>query len=178
MSNGLFTAGGGTSERRRRVVNIADYAVATDGETLVAYGLGSCVGIGLIDPESGVAALAHTMLPSEGSNSAAPRGKFVDTAVAEMLREMVEAGASYGRVDGWLVGGAQIFSLSDLGLPQEVGQRTVEAAREELRGLGIPIVADATGGNDGRTVEFDTATGRVVLDRADGDSEQLYDGVK
>lgn len=176
MSDGLFTTGGGTSERSRRVVNVADYAVATDGETLVAYGLGSCVGIGLVDPEHGAAALAHAMLPSEDGNSAAPRGKFVDTAVEEMLREMVEAGASYGRVEGWLVGGAQIFSLADLGLPREVGQRTVDAARNELRGLGIPIVADATGGSDGRTVEFDTATGRVVIDRAEGESEQLYGG--
>ena len=52
----------------RRFVGVSEYEVVADGTTLIAYGLGACVGLALYDPEHGVGGLAHAMLPrqSEG----------------------------------------------------------------------------------------------------------------
>jgi len=45
----------------------------------------------------------------------------------------------------------------------EVAERNVEASRRLLRDLGVPIVAEDTGGGKGRKVEFDTGSGRLVV---------------
>jgi chemotaxis protein CheD len=50
-----------------------------------------------------------------------------------------------------------------------VGERNVDAAREELEKLGVPIVAEDVGGERGRTVEFDVATGTLSIKTPDGD---------
>jgi chemotaxis protein CheD len=160
-------------DRSRRVVGVSNYAVATDDEVLVAYGLGTCVAVGLSDPANGVSALAHTVLPREPADSTAPPGKYADTTVQAMLRDMVDEGAGYGSVTAWLVGGATVFPVADLGLPENIGTETAAAAREQLSGLDAPVVAEAVGGDHGRTVEFDTGTGDVLCHRADGEPRSL-----
>lgn len=39
-----------------------------------------------------------------------------------------------------------------------IGPRNVEAVKFELKRHGIPLVAENTGGNSGRTIEFNPAT--------------------
>lgn len=159
--------------RDRRLVGVADYEVATDGETLVAYGLGTCVGIGVSDPDAGVHGLAHVVLPRRPDDSAASPGKFADEAVHALLREVVSAGGAYASVEAWLAGGADVFPLADLDLPSGTGRRTAAVARDAFAALDVPVVAEAVGGDAGRTVEFDTDTGAVVVRRADGEPTTL-----
>jgi chemotaxis protein CheD len=173
MSEELATYGGGEAERERRVVDVASHVVAADGETLVAYGLGACVAVGVRDAVHGVGGLAHTVLP-ERTESGATAGKFADSAVTAMLHELVEAGGAYDDVEAFVVGGADIFALPEL--PRDVGERTVEVARETLAGADVPVVAEAVGGGRGRSVEFDTADGEVVVTTADGESTTLLEG--
>ena len=45
------------------IVGIADMKLAQDGEKLVTYALGSCIGICLYEPNRRLAALIHIMLP-------------------------------------------------------------------------------------------------------------------
>lgn len=153
--------------RERRLVGVSEYHVTSEGETLVAYGLGACVAIALSDTESGVGALAHTLLPRQAEGHDSSSGKYVDAAIQTMLREMVEAGAGYTSVEARLVGGADIFELKALG--KGVGEKNVAVAREELARLDVPIVGEATGGDHGRTVEFDTATGTLEITTAHTD---------
>jgi len=94
-------------------------------------------------------------------------GKFADTAIRAMLRQMVESGASYTDVEAKLAGGGDMFEFESFG--DGVGQRNVVAAQEELDKLGVPIVAEEVGGQEGRTVEFDTGTGVLSIRTADGD---------
>lgn len=150
----------------RRLVGVSGYDVGQAGETLVAYGLGACLAIVLADTERGVGALAHTLLPRRDEGLDASSGKYVDAAIQTMLREMAETGAVYSDVEARLVGGADIFELEALG--RGVGRRNVAVAHEELEKLGVPVVAEATGGDRGRTVEFDIASGRVEITTAHG----------
>ena len=61
-----------------------------------------------------------------------------------------------------LVGGAAMFSnLLAPGLIH-TGERNVLATREALHAAGIPLRAEWVGGDYGRSVELDLATGRVT----------------
>jgi len=44
-----------------------------------------------------------------------------------------------------------------------IGERNIISARNTLERLGIPIVAEDTGKNYGRTVTFDTSTGDLLV---------------
>ena len=150
-------------------VGISEFVVTDADTTLKSYGLGSCLAVALYDDEAEVGGLAHVMLPSGDEAGSEPTnpGKFADTAIRAMLRQMVESGASYTDVEAKLAGGGDMFEFESFG--DGVGQRNVVAAQEELDKLGVPIVAEEVGGQEGRTVEFDTGTGVLSIRTADGD---------
>lgn len=148
----------GNPDRDRLFVGVAEYEVATEGETLVAYGLGACVGVLLYDPV-GVGGLAHAMLPRQTDDVSTSEAKFVETAVEALLRDVVTAGASIGRIEGYVTGGAEVFDLHEL--PSDVIEHNVTVAREVLDRLNVPVVGTAVGGDRGRTVEFDLSTGEI-----------------
>lgn len=142
-------------------VGVSQYDVANSGQTLIAYGLGACVGVALYDPTTRIGGLAHAMLPHRADADATSDGKFVDTVVELLLRKTLEAGAAYESIEGYVIGGAELFDLPDLS--REVSERNVEVAREELDRLGVGIEATATGGTRGRTVELDTESGALCV---------------
>jgi len=141
---------------------------ARDGE-LVAIGLGSCIGLAVVDGSACVAGLAHVVLPdSQGVNG--PAAKFADTAIPEMMASLRTVGASKSRCRAVLVGGARMFALSG-GL--DIGARNDAAVREALALEGIEMLAAATGGNRGRTVRVMVGTGEVLVQEAGGDNFTL-----
>jgi chemotaxis protein CheD len=154
------------------MVRMGEYAFsASAGDVLVSLGLGSCVGVALVDRRAAVAGLAHVVLPAaDGRDDAA--GKYADTAVPALLEAVVALGARRTRVDAVLVGGASMFSFGGAGL--DIGQRNDAAVREELARLRIPVAAAETGGSRGRTVRVDVEAG-VVTAKAAGDTAiELY----
>jgi chemotaxis protein CheD len=157
------------------MVRMGEYAFsASAGDVLVSLGLGSCIGLALLDRHAGVAGLAHVVLPAAEGRDGAP-GKFADVAVPALIDAVVELGARQSRLDAVLVGGASMFSFGGSGL--DVGQRNDAAVREELARLRIPIVAAETGGSKGRTVRVTVQTG-VVTSKAAGDAAvELYPNV-
>lgn len=158
-------------ERSQRFVGVSEYEVVGDGTTLVAYGLGACVGLAVYDPENAVGGLAHAMLPRRDDGDGTSDGKYVDAAIESMLRDAVSAGASYGAVEGYVVGGSDLLDLKQL--PREVSQNNVAAARETFADLGVPVEGTDVGGNRGRTVEFDVETGRLGVITADDPEPRL-----
>jgi chemotaxis protein CheD len=124
------------------------------GDVLVGLGLGSCIGLVMIDERGPVAAMAHVVLP-ESSGGAAAAGKFADTAIPQLIREVTSIGATRSRLSAVLVGGAQMFATAGT---LDIGNRNEQAVREGLEAHGIPVRAAATGGNTGRTM-------RVYLER-------------
>ncbi|MFC4548827.1 MULTISPECIES: chemotaxis protein CheD [Halorussus] len=146
-------------ERERLFVGVSEYEVVADGTTLVAYGLGACVGLAVHDPENGVGGLARAMLPRRSDGDGTSDAKYVDTAVETLVREAISAGASFGALEGYVVGGGDLLDLK--GLPREVSERNVETAREAFADLDVSLSGVAVGGDRGRTVEFDTAAGEV-----------------
>ena len=147
-------------------------ATATAGDVLVSLGLGSCIGLALLDRRLGVAGLAHVVLPaSEGHSGAQNRFKFADHAVPELIDRVIALGARKARLEAVLVGGASMFAVTGSSL--EVGQRNEAAIREILEARRIPVLAAATGGQKGRTIRVDPATSAVSVKEAGGVQSEL-----
>lgn len=145
----------------RLFVDISEYEVVGDGTTLIAYGLGACVGLAIYDSESGVGGLARAMLPRRSDGAGTSDGKYVDAAVETMVRGAISAGAGFGTLEGYVVGGGDLLDLQQL--PREVSENNVAAAREAFANLDVPVMGTSVGGSHGRTVEFDTRTGEMRI---------------
>ena len=146
------------------IVRVADLRVGSKQDVLVTIGLGSCVAVILHDPVAKVGGLAHVLLPSPAlgrkDDSAA---KFPQTAVPKLLELMAQLGANTRRVTARLAGGASMFAgLAAPGTIQ-MGERNTVACRQVLMHHGVPIAAQATGGDFGRTVKLWVADGRVEV---------------
>ena len=75
------------------------------------------------------------------------------------MRRVVAAGANKRRLVAKIAGGAKMFEVNGLSGIGNVGERNAIASREKLKQLGIPLLAEDTGLNFGRTVELYPATG-------------------
>ncbi len=136
-------------------IGISDQNVAKGEDVLVTYALGSCVGICLYDPIVKVAGLSHIMLPTN-TGVTDPKGqmRFADTAIPMLIRRMESLGASKPRLKAKIAGGAQMFPAVTNASIANIGQRNVAAVKAVLAQLRIPILAEDTGKDYGRTQHF------------------------
>ncbi len=145
-------------------VGMADLKVCRAPDAVTTLGLGSCVGVALYDKTSKIAGLVHVMLPdSTQVRQNQNRAKFADTGIDYLIEQMVVAGANKRNLTAKIAGGAQMFAFSGNSDMLRVGERNVEAVKKKLRAIGIRILAEDTGLNFGRTVEFYPETGDFVI---------------
>ena len=148
----------------RERVGISEYKLAKGPTSLVTYGLGSCLGITLYDPEIKLGGMAHTLLPKPRTGMDRSRmTKFVNASIRMMADELVENGASFERLVAKMFGGANMFEALQEWAGESIGQRNINAARETLAELGIHLVAEDVGGNFGRTLVFNLESGKVTV---------------
>jgi chemotaxis protein CheD len=141
-------------------------------EELVALGLGSCIGLAIVDRTAGVAGLAHIVLP-KSNDRGGQAGKFADTAVPELIAQMRKAGAVERRFETAIVGGARMFEMSG-GL--DIGARNEAAVRSALASARVPVKAAKTGGNIGRTLKVTLRDLTVTVRSAGEQPETLLEG--
>lgn len=99
--------------------------------------------------------------------------KFADTGIDELIRQMEALGANRRRLVAKIAGGATMFAFQGKASESmQVGQRNVSAVKDRLKALGIPILAEDTGLNYGRTVIFYPESGDYVI-RAVGKPEKV-----
>lgn len=152
-------------------VGMADLNVCVSPDRITTLGLGSCVGIAIRDPVTKIGGLAHIMLPDSTTirnNSNIP--KFADTGIEELVKQVTKRGASRARLVAKIAGGAQMFGFNSNSEMVRVGERNVQATKKKLAQMKIPILAEDTGKNFGRTVIFYPETGDFVI-RAVGKQE-------
>lgn len=161
----------GTEEIR---VGIADYRSAPAPFKIVTIGLGSCVGIAIYDNVRKIGGLAHIMLPdsTQFSNVNKP-GKFADLAIPLLLQELEAMGVSRRNLTARIGGGASMFNFSDKGLIMDIGNRNIRSVRDTLQRLSIPIKGEDVGGNQGRTMILDVATGRTYIKTVGKDMKEI-----
>ncbi len=155
-------------------VKMADLNTCKSPDGITTLGLGSCVGIALRDPVTKIGGLAHVMLPDSKAIKDGHLNipKFADTGIEELVRRMEALGAKRSRMVAKIAGGAMMFQFQSRQDSMQVGDRNVAATKEKLRQLRIPILAEETGANYGRTVTFYPETGDFVI-RSVGKPEKI-----
>lgn len=145
-------------------VGMADLNVCTSPNILTTLGLGSCVGIVLYDPNKKIAGMVHIMLPdSMKILNNENKAKFADTGIDALISRMIAIGADRRSLVSKIAGGAQMFAFSNNSEMMRVGERNVEATKKKLAELKIRLLSEDTGLNYGRTIEFYSETGELVI---------------
>lgn len=145
-------------------IGISDMKISENPDVFVTYALGSCVGICLYDPALRVGGMAHIMLPKNPEN--AQNGQFMryaDSCLPRMISQMQQKGCLRSRIVAKIAGGAKMFEIEGNSTFGNIGQRNVAAVKETLAQNRIPILAEDTGSNYGRTIYFHTENGALVV---------------
>ena len=131
-------------------VGIAAAGIAQSMDVLVSYALGSCVGVCLYEQQHHIGGMVHILLPYK---AAFPENgnvyKFADSGITALLNGMLCKGADRRYITAKIAGGAEMFQ--DI-LSTSIGKHNVAAVKETLYKLHIPIAAEHTGSNYGRTI--------------------------
>ena len=136
-------------------VSLAEVKTAAKPHILLTPCVGSCVIVMLYDASRGIGSMAHIMLPDINLSKARKnRAKFANTAVEIMLNEMIAIGAARKRIKARIAGGANMFTAINRNNPMNMGKRNITAVKEELKSRRIRLVAEDTGGDYARSIEF------------------------
>ena len=140
-------------------IGISDLNIATPPNILVTYALGSCIGICLHDKAHNIGGLAHIMLPSskEATKASDNLRRYADTGIEELVNMLKSKGVMVPNLTAKIAGGAQMFQTNCSTF--NIGARNIAAVKQVLAKYRIPIIAEDTGLNFGRTVFFDVASG-------------------
>jgi chemotaxis protein CheD len=153
------------SAQKRTPVGIGQLAITSDPEeVLVAYGLGSCIGVTAYDPVACVGGMVHVLLPDSGGKAVDKKepARFADTGVPLLLAQLASAGAVASRLIVKVAGGAAVLGTANAE-KFKIGDRNAEAIKEQLSRHGLSVAAHDLGGVKGRTLEFHVASGETLV---------------
>ena len=121
--------------------------------------LGSCVAVCLYDTRLKIGGVNHYMLPYwNGQGLASP--KYGNIAIPKLLEKLQSMGSKNEDLIAKVFGGANMFETE---MEQfMIGDRNIAVAMEILTEKKIKIGATSTGGNKGRKIRYNTATGEVL----------------
>ncbi|MCL2183951.1 MAG: chemotaxis protein CheD [Chitinispirillia bacterium] len=155
-------------------VGISDLALSKNREdTIITYSLGSCLGVTVFDPESGVGGMVHCQLPtctSEDKTKATTNpAMFVDTGVTLLFQKFFEMGGSKARM---IVKAAGCAAILDSNGFFRIGERNVTLFKKLMWKNGIILKGSETGGDISRTLVLNMETGRTTI-RSKGEEREL-----
>ena len=145
-------------------VRIAEIKIASQG--FLKATLGSCVAIAMINRKTKVCGLAHCLLPLAPAEVADDDARFVDRAIANLMRAVGVQDASKREILAYLGGGARM--ISDKDLPRiSVGEMNIAAAKTALDAHHIRFKLLEVGGNQAYTMMVDCESMTVTGSRID-----------
>jgi chemotaxis protein CheD len=133
--------------------------------------LGSCVGICIFDRIKKVGGLAHVLLPVDTTSGKMPE-KYADTAIPLLVERLIKEGGKKEHMSAKIAGGASMFKFHNNNNLGQIGDRNIEASKEALTKLGIPVLEEDVQGNTGRVIDFFLEDGRMKV-KASG-KEKIY----
>jgi chemotaxis protein CheD len=155
------------------IVGISDMRISSDpGEVLATFALGSCVGLTLYDPDSGIGGLIHCMLPLSRMDPAKALVNpcmFVDTGVQAMIQAMFDRGAQRKNLIAKVAGASRIMDSEGV---FNIGERNHTVLRKVLWKNNILVSGEDVGGSAPRTVYLHLDTGKTIL-KVSGQAKEL-----
>lgn len=101
----------------------------------------------------------HYMMPFwNGEGLETPR--YGNVAIPKLILEMLEKGSMKKDLIAKVFGGATM--LGEGSSVFQTGEKNMAVADRLLKEFGIPVTASSTGGDRGRKIWFDPATGDVL----------------
>lgn len=147
-------------------VRMADYKIARGDQKLITRDLGSCIGITIRDPRTGIGGLLHAMLPTTLIRKDIPveqLPKYVDLGLGVMLHEMEKMGANRKYMEAKMAGAAHIIQYQSVSPSRDISSRNIQVAVEYLEKHRIKILGMEVGDRYPRTVIFEPGTGMTVV---------------
>lgn len=155
-------------------VGLGEIAVSQSrDEILVAFGLGSCVGVGAYDPIKGIAGLLHAVLPEPLNGSDLSSTKYVCNGINKLFEEMIKKGAVKERLIIRMAGGANMLTSPGLSKTFDIGTRNIAMAQSVLETQKMKVVSQNVGGNTGRTFRVYVVDGKMTI-RMIGEKETVF----
>ena len=142
-------------------------------DILVAYGLGSCLGIGMFDPLRKIGGMLHAVLPERVNGNDPLRSKYVDSGIENLLEEMIKAGADRRNLIIRMAGGANMLLSTSLAKGFDIGTRNANIAFQTFDRLNLKLKSHEVGGNIGRTVRLYILTGRMTIRMIGGQERDI-----
>jgi Chemotaxis protein; stimulates methylation of MCP proteins len=146
---------------KNNIINIKIGELAVSKDKILSTIVGSCVACCIFDEKSKVIGMAHIMLPNSNNsinNDNNLKAKYADTAVKNLIQELARYGADTNNLKAKIVGGASIFTNENDEDMFNIGRKNIDKVKELLKQYNIKIVAEDTGGRNGRSVTFDPST--------------------
>lgn len=125
--------------------------------------LGSCVAICLWDKRRGAGGMNHFLLPASREGQPASF-RHADRATRALLELLDALRCRAPNLRAKIFGGAALFQNRDR-YGASLGAKNVAAALSLMEAAGIPVIAQETGGPQGRKVIFNTDDGNAWAQR-------------
>jgi chemotaxis protein CheD len=144
-------------------VEVADMKIGKDGDLLITYSLGSCLGLVVYDPVAKLGGLLHAMLPVSSLNPAKAHRNpfmFVDTGISALFQALFDLGVPKNRM---------IIKAAGCGTPLgkdemfKIGARNYIIMRKFLSKNNLALRSEDIGGTLSRTVHFDISLGQTII---------------
>jgi chemotaxis protein CheD len=149
------------------IVGIGALAVSrTKGDLIRTFGLGSCIGMVMVDPETSITGMLHFVLPEASINVDKSRltpAYFADTGVPALIAAMEALGTKHNR--RWVVkvaGGAKVLSASGSDA-LDIGKRNILAAKKCLWKYGLAAIAEDTAKTHSRTISITVGSVELAI---------------
>ncbi len=145
-------------------VGMSQLKTAKSPALLAVYGIGSCIILSIYDAVRQIGGIAHIMLPdSTGMDMSSVNPiKFADTAVPALIEAVLDEGAIKKALEAKIFGGSEMFPPTE-DFTNTIGRDNTKAVKAVLRKHNIPLKSEDTGGNHGRSIEFDLSSGIVKV---------------
>jgi chemotaxis protein CheD len=121
--------------------------------------VGSCIAVGLWDPQARVGGLTQFMVPP--LDDAEEVVRFGTQAIDLLVCAMMKEGADRLRLGATVVGAARLLTIDEG--DASVAQRTLRFIRDFIRRDGFALRWEDTGGDAPRRLSFETDTGKAIV---------------
>jgi chemotaxis protein CheD len=142
-------------------VNCCEMRISTNPvETLVAFSIGSGMGVTVHDPVCGVGGILNFVLPDSGSAKGINPNRvpfmFADTGIPAFLAALVALNAQPERLKVVVAGGAHIMDQTGA---FNIGRQNLAALKTCCDAYNLKIHHENTGGSSSRTLSLDIGSG-------------------
>ncbi|UCD77616.1 MAG: chemotaxis protein CheD [Desulfobacterales bacterium] len=133
-------------------------------ETLVAFSIGSGIGVAIYDPVSSAGGVLNFLLPDSGKANGVDPAKapfmFADTGISAFIAALNLEGVQPDRSKIVVAGGAHIMDQTEL---FNIGQKNIEAFKAGLAQFGLKIHHENIGGTSSKTLALEIGSGCSVI---------------